>query len=233
MSTARRLYDLAGAELDRRFSPYCWRVKMALAHKGLEVETIPWRFTEKDAIAFSKQGRVPVLIDGERWINDSWAIADYLETTYPNRASLFGGPSGKALARFHANWSDGFMQLGMLKLVVLDIWKHVDPKDRDYFRKSREERFGKTLEEVVADRDKSVATFREGLLPLRLTLRTQKFLGGDAPLYADYAIFGGFQWCRCISDFKLLAPDDPVYAWRERMLALFDGLAGKAIGYPV
>src|SRR6266446_7829836 len=59
---AIKLYDLAGAETDRRFSPYCWRARMALAHKGLEVETIPWRFAEKDAIAFSGQGRVPVLI---------------------------------------------------------------------------------------------------------------------------------------------------------------------------
>ena len=45
---AIELYDLAGAEPDRRFSPYCWRTRMALAHKGLEVETIPWRFTEKE-----------------------------------------------------------------------------------------------------------------------------------------------------------------------------------------
>src|SRR6266496_2879469 len=60
------LYDLAGAEPDRRFSPFCWRARMALAHKGLEVETVPWRFAEKDAIAFSGQGRVPVLIDGDK-----------------------------------------------------------------------------------------------------------------------------------------------------------------------
>jgi hypothetical protein len=37
---AIKLYDLAGAETDRRFSPYCWRARMALAYKGLEVETI-------------------------------------------------------------------------------------------------------------------------------------------------------------------------------------------------
>jgi glutathione S-transferase len=228
-----KLYDLAGAEADRRFSPYCWRAKMALAHKGLAVETIPWRFTEKDAIAFSQQDRVPVLVDGERWINDSWAIAEYLDNAYPDRPSLFGGPKGKALARFHANWSDGFLQLGMLKLIVLDIFNHLDPKDRAYFRKSREERLGKTLEEVVADRAQSVVTFRNGLLPLRLTLKMQKFLGGDEPHYADYAVFGGFQWCRCISDFKLLLPDDPIYVWRLRMLELFDGLAAKAKGYPV
>jgi glutathione S-transferase len=42
------LYDLAGAEADRRFTPLCWRARMALAHKGLAVETVPWRFTETD-----------------------------------------------------------------------------------------------------------------------------------------------------------------------------------------
>ncbi len=228
-----KLYDLAGAEADRRFSPYCWRIKMALAHKGLAVETMPWRFTEKDAIGFSKQGRVPVLIDGERWINDSWAIADYLETAYPDRPSLFGSPSGQALARFHASWADATLQGEMIGLVVLDIWNHLDAKDKAYFRKSREERLGKTLEAAVADRDQRVIAFRDSLLPLRLTLRAQPFLGGTSPLYADYAVFGGFQWCRCISDFKLLAPDDPIYAWRQRMLDLFDGLAGQARGYAV
>lgn len=228
-----KLYDLAGAEADRRFSPYCWRIKLALAHKGLTVETIPWRFTEKDAIAFSKQGRVPVLVDGERWVNDSWAIADHLETNYPDRPSLFGGGAGKALTRFQASWADSILNPALLKLVVLDIWKHVDAKDRDYFRASREERLGKSLEAVVANRDHDVAGFRAGLLPLRLVVKTQPFLGGDKPLYGDYAIFGSFQWCRCISDFKLLATDDPVYAWRQRMLDLYDGLAGKAKGYPV
>ncbi len=228
-----KLYDLAGAEPDRRFSPYCWRIKMALAHKGLAVETIPWRFTDKGVIAFSQQGRVPVLVDGERWVNDSWAIADYLETAYPQRPSLFGGGAGRALARFHASWADSVLSPSMVKLVVLDIWKHVAPQDRDYFRTSREERFGKTLEEVVADRDANVLVFREQLTPLRLVLKTQNYLSGEAPLYADYAVFGQFQWCRCISDFKLLAADDPIYAWRQRMLALHDGLAGKAKGYPV
>ena len=96
MTTTRKLYDLAGADPDRRFSPYCWRSKLALAHKGLAVETIPWRFTEKDAIAFSGQCRVPVLVDGETTVFDSWSIATYLEDTYPDRPSLFGGAGGRA-----------------------------------------------------------------------------------------------------------------------------------------
>src|SRR4029079_10376464 len=77
------MHDLAGADPARRFSPYCWRAKLALAHKGLTVETIPWRFTETDALAFSGQARVPVIRDGHRVVFDSWSIAEYLEDTYP------------------------------------------------------------------------------------------------------------------------------------------------------
>lgn len=51
------MFDLAGAESDRRFSPYCWRIRLALAHKGLELETISWRFTEKAALASRCQAR--------------------------------------------------------------------------------------------------------------------------------------------------------------------------------
>src|ERR1700751_2070251 len=103
MTMALTLYDLAGADPTRRFSPYCWRIRMALAHKELSVETIPWRFTEKDAITDSGQSRVPVLVDGERWLADSWLIANYLEDNYPDRPSLFGGEAGRGLSFFYSN----------------------------------------------------------------------------------------------------------------------------------
>lgn len=229
---AIRMYDLAGAEPDRRFSPYCWRIRMALAHKGLDVETIPWRFTDKAALAPARHDRVPVIVDGDRWLGESWAIASYLEDTYPDRPSLFGGGAGRALSRFFANWADSVLHPALIRFSLLDIYRHVAPADRDYFRKSREQRFGTTLEAFVADRDERLPAFRQSLAPLRLTVETQPFLGGVAPLYADYAVFGGFQWARCISEYKLLAADDPVAAWRQRMLGLFDGLAAKAKGYP-
>jgi glutathione S-transferase len=228
-----KLYDLAGAEADRRFSPYCWRIRMALAHKGLEVETIPWRFTEKETLAPTGQGRVPVLVDGERWVNDSWTIAGYLEDHYGDRPSLFGGPAGRALSHFYVSWTDTVLHPVLVPILVLDIFRHVHDKDRDYFRKSREERMGTTLEKAVADREARLPALRETLTPLRLTVRAQPFLGGERPLFADYTVFGAFQWARGISEFQLLSPDDPVHAWRGRMLALFDGLGARAKGYPV
>jgi len=227
------LYDLAGAEADRRFSPFCWRARMALAHKGLAVETVPWRFTEKEALAPTKQGRVPVIVDGGKWINDSWAIADHLESTYPERPSLFGGTAGRAATRFIQGWCDTFLHPGIARFVMLDVWKHLDEKDKAYFRKTREERFGATLEAVQSGREERLAAFRQSLQPLRSVLETQPFVGGEKPLYGDYIVFGGFRWARNISDFKLLEPSDPIHAWRRRMLDLYDGLARKSKGYPV
>jgi glutathione S-transferase len=225
------MYDLAGTEANRRFSPFCWRARMALAHKRLEVETVPWRFTEKDKLPTPNDGRVPVIIDGDRVIHDSSAIADYLDERYADRPSLFHGGAARGLTKFVQNWTETVLQVGLVRLVVLDIWKHIGPADQAYFRQSRETRFGTTLEDVVKDREAQLPAFRASLDPLRHTVERQDFVCGAAPAYADYIVFGAFQWARSISDFELLTTDDPVYAWRGRMLDLFDGLARRSPGY--
>ena len=225
------LYDLAGAEADRRFSPFCWRTRMALAHKGLEVETVPWRFTEKDRLPQPNSGHVPVIVDDGHIVHDSSTIADYLENRYADHPSLFGSETGHALTRFIQNWTETVLQPGLIGFVVLDIHRHADSKDQAYFRKSREERFGTTLEEVVKDREGRLPAFRESLTPLRRTLERQDFISGKSPAYADYIVFGAFQWARAISEFELLADADPIAAWRGRMLNLFGGLARKGPAY--
>jgi len=229
----RRLYDLAASDPERRFSPFCWRTKLALAHKGLDAETVPWRFTDKDVIASTGQGRVPVLIDGDRTVWDSWSIATYLEDAYPDRPSLFGGTGGRALARFVNGWGDAGLHRSMFRLILIDIFQHLHEKDRAYFRESREKQLGMSLEDASADRDTRVISFRQNLDPMRMMLRAQPFIGGAAPNYGDYIVFGGFQWARCISPFRLLEENDPVHAWRERLRDAFDGLARRAVGYPV
>jgi glutathione S-transferase len=230
---ALKLFELVGTDATRPFSPFCWRTRMALAHKGLGAESIPWCFTEKEAIAPHKSDKVPVLLDDDAAVADSWAIANHLEDKYPGRPSLFGGEGGRAMGRMLNWWGDVTVIGGIFPLIVADIPGHLKPVDAAYFRKTREARLGKPLEEVVAGRDKSVASFRKTLDPMRLTLRTQAFLGGAAPNYADYIMFGGFQWARVVSPFKLLAEDDPVHAWRERLLDAFDGMARSSPGFAV
>jgi len=177
------------------------------------------------------EGRVPVIVDDGHVVHDSSAIADYLESRYPDRPALFRNDIGRALTRFVQNWTEIVLHPGIIRFVVLDIHRHIGPADQAYFRRSREERFGKPLEEVVKDREARLPAFRENLIPLRRTLERQNFLAGTGPAYVDYIVFGAFQWARAISDFELLAPDDPVAAWRERMLDLFGGLARKSPAY--
>jgi glutathione S-transferase len=228
-----KLFELVGTDDRRPFSPYCWRTRMALAHKGLGADSIPWRFTEKSTIAPHGAEKVPVLLHGDSSVVDSWVIANYLEDKFPDRPSLLGGDGGRAMARMLNWWGDIAVVGGIFPLVVADIPEHLGPVDADYFRKTREARLGKPLEQVRDVRDAAVAGFRRSLEPMRQTLKTQPYLGGDKPNYADYIVFGGFQWARVISPFKLLETEDPVYAWRERLLDAFDGLARKSPGYPV
>jgi glutathione S-transferase len=228
-----KLYDLAAAEDDRRFSPNCWRSKMALKHKGLEFEAIPLRFTEKDAIAFSGQGLVPVLVDGKRTVHDSWQIALYLEEAYPQRPGLFEGAQSQALTEFFQHWVFRAIHSAMIKVLILDLFARIHEKDKAYFRESREKRFGMTLEQFGADAKGNLAALRGALEPVRPVLVQNAFVSGKGPGYADYLLFGPFMWARAVSPIRLLEPDDPVFAWRERMLDLWGGYARQAKGFPV
>lgn len=227
-----KLWDLAAAEDDRRFSPYCWRIKMALAHKGLEAETIPWRFTDKDAIGFSGQGLVPVIVDDGMEVHDSWAIAQHLDAKYPARP-LFEGAQAKALAYVFKVWVEANLHGPVLRAILPELFAAIHDRDKAYFRESREKRFGKTLEEAGGNPKQAIQELRTALLPVRKQLVEAPCVSGQAPGFADYILFGPFQWARALSPQRLLEPDDPVYAWRERMLDLHDGFARKAKGYPV
>lgn len=226
------LYELQGAD-DLRFSPYAWRSKLALAHKGLSPdEIIPVKFTDKATIEFSGQGRTPILVDGGKVVPDSWDIACYLEDSYPDRPSLFGGGIGRGTAKFFNAYADNVMLGGIARQILWDVFQNVDPVDRDYFRETRQGRFGKTIEEIRDNRAEERPAWEAILAPLRATLKDQPFFSGDAPAYADYIVMGTFMWPRSTSAYPMLPQgDDPVRAWRERMLDLHGGLCRNGRGY--
>ncbi|MBL6954816.1 MAG: glutathione S-transferase N-terminal domain-containing protein [Alphaproteobacteria bacterium] len=222
-----KMYDLAAADPAIRFSPNCWRVRMALAHKGLDVETIAWRFTDKEVISFSQQGKTPVLVDGDRWIADSWSIAEYLDEARPDTPKLFECAQSKAHAWFVKNWIETAVNPGVAKQIIVPLFAMLDEKDKSYFRETREKAFGMTLEAFGADAADALATLRKTLQPLRVTLSTQPFLGGQAPSFADYVAFGAFQWARTSAPHDILEEGDVVAAWRATLLEMYDGLAGN------
>src|SRR5258708_1967353 len=89
-AVAITLYDLVDKD-GKRYSPYGWRIRMALAHKGLDVAVELCWHSDKKKLSFSGQSLVPVLVDDQQVVSDSWNIACYLDEAYPNRPMLMGG----------------------------------------------------------------------------------------------------------------------------------------------
>ena len=99
----RRLYHLP-------LSPFCRKVRIALAEKGLGFELrveLPWE-RRVEFIALNPAAEVPVLVEeGERQvIADSQVICEYLDEAYPDRRLLGFDPASRAETRRLTAWFD-------------------------------------------------------------------------------------------------------------------------------
>ncbi len=224
-----QLFDLADQSDRIFFSPYCWRTRMALKHKGLNFESLPWHFTEKDRLEPSDaNGRVPLIIDGDKRIHDSWKIALYLDKTYADGAALFPDQASKAVAKFVETWAAKSLFPTLVPLCVIHVFAILPEKDKSYFRTTREKALGTTLETISKDPAAEKAAFNTALAPLETMLTESPFFGGDQPNYADYVVFGSLMWPYTICPDNPIAPETNVAAWFERLLDLHDGFARNA-----
>jgi len=220
------LWELGGRD-DCRFSTFSWRTRLALHHKGLSFAVHPVAVSDKAAIGFSGQGKVPILKHDGRVIPDSWAIALYLEKEFPERPTLFGGEIGQTLTHVFNVWADRELIPALIPFLMRDVLDCVGEADGAHLRLQIESAMKKTLEDLSAGREQAVQAFRRKLQPVRKALETRNFLGGAAPTYADYVLFGLLQWARVISPAKVLEDGDAVAAWFERVLDLYDGVGRK------
>jgi len=224
----RQLFELCGEDRAICFSPFVWRVLFCLKHKGLEFDRVPAMFLEKSEQGDGGTPAYPTLRDGDTWVSDSLAIAKYLDRTYPENP-LFGSEAAEGQAQFLNNWFDGTVVMGLFPMVAAEVCAILGEDNAKYFRETREARLGRTLEEAAANRDQAVEAYRASLGVMRGTLAQQPFLSGDKPGWADYAAAGPLVWSRIVApDFALFLEDDPIHAWFEKMLDLFDGFARNA-----
>jgi glutathione S-transferase len=81
--------------------PYCARVRIALAEKGLEYETVVIDLDDRPAWIYEKNplGRVPVLEEDAFVLAESAVIDEYLEDRYPEPALWPADPGDRALGR--------------------------------------------------------------------------------------------------------------------------------------
>jgi glutathione S-transferase len=137
--------------------PFCARVRIVLAEKGVPYETVAIDLANRPAWLYEKnpQGKVPVLEEDAFCLPESAVIMEYLEERYPEPALLPADPGGRAAAR-------------------LAIWRFDDRFGDDYYAARRgeagaRERFGARLDAL------------EG------TLEAQPFLVGGTYSLADAA----------------------------------------------
>jgi glutathione S-transferase len=81
--------------------PYCARVRIVLAEKGLEYEVVPVDLDDRPAWIYEKNplGKVPVLDEDGFFLPESAVIDEYLEERYPEPALWPADPAERGLGR--------------------------------------------------------------------------------------------------------------------------------------
>jgi glutathione S-transferase len=88
-----------------RYSTNVERVALALAYKGLAVESVAVDPTDRSLVrAVSGQDLVPVLVDGDSVIADSTRILHFLDRRFPERPLFPSDPPARAEVEVFLDW---------------------------------------------------------------------------------------------------------------------------------
>jgi glutathione S-transferase len=88
-----------------RYSTNVERVALALAYKGLEVESIPVDPADRAPLrAATGQDLVPVLVDGDELVTDSTRIIHHLEARFPDPPLFPADPARAAEVEVFLDW---------------------------------------------------------------------------------------------------------------------------------
>ena len=165
------MYERVGLE-GRRPSPFSWRIRYALTHKGVPVEYRPVRFADVELIRqLSGQQFVPIIVDGEKVVHDSWRIAVHIDERFPDGPPLFGDAAARSTARFVNHWVDTVLAPVVRRLIYPDFAWCLAPEDRPYFRSSREKNSGPGAGSGRRGSGAMAGRARRGLRPARATAR--------------------------------------------------------------
>ena len=138
----------------------------------------------------------------KRVVTDSIEIARYLDATYPDTPQVFPeGTEVLQLAFNHAFRAEAMPSL--VPLCVPPTHAQLLPRSQEYFRRTREEWFGKKIEELALDGgvaalaglEKAFATFTTWF---EADGKDRVFLMGDKPCFADIIMASYLIWGRVI-----------------------------------
>ncbi|KAF1712364.1 glutathione S-transferase [Pseudoxanthomonas kalamensis DSM 18571] len=161
-------------------SPYVRKVLVVLETKGLgyTIDPIAPFVGDEEFTRLSPLRRIPVLIDGERVVNDSSVICQYLEERHPEVPLYPADIGDRAQARWLEEYADAYLGdvviWGMFFQQGVKRFLFGEPTDEAVVRRAREEHLPRALD------------YLESLLP------AEGFLFG-APSIADISIGSFFR----------------------------------------
>jgi RNA polymerase-associated protein len=96
---------------DAERCPYCARVRIVLAEKGVEHEVVAIDLSDRPAWLYEKNplGKVPVIEEDAFVLPESEVIMAYLDERYPEPPLLPADPAARALARVHVYRFDDYL----------------------------------------------------------------------------------------------------------------------------
>jgi glutathione S-transferase len=124
--------------------PFCRKVRVALAEKGVEYEKVFVDLRKKEQkkeefLNLNPYGKVPVLIDNGAVIYESSVINEYLDEKYPDPPLMPSDPAERAgvrvlvdfcESRFHTPWFNIYLQM---------TFKAEDKRDKELMEGSKDE----------------------------------------------------------------------------------------------
>jgi glutathione S-transferase len=172
-----KLYDSPG-------SPFCRRVRICLAEKGLSYEKIlvdlgKEENRQPEYLRLNPYGKVPVLVDGEAVIYESAIINEYLEDHYPEPPLMPTDPLLRARARIFIDYCDH--QFGVpLRTLRLELQKPETERDRAKMDEAEAEvhKNLEWLDHQIGDKEFLVGAFSladVGMMPRVGTLQQIRF----------------------------------------------------------
>jgi glutathione S-transferase len=185
-------------------SPFCNKVRRMLRYKGLDYSVVNYNgLLALKAAKLSKVGKLPVVdFDGHR-VQDSAAIAQYLDEKYPDRLLYPREPRALAEARMWEDWAGQSLYFyeiyfRMLDPVSLERGLDLIAEGRPAYERAIlkwvfKRRYPRKLEEQGLARMPRVqveALFFARLDDIEALLDGRDYLGGDAPNIADFSVVG-------------------------------------------
>ncbi|EGO00367.1 hypothetical protein SERLA73DRAFT_107446 [Serpula lacrymans var. lacrymans S7.3] len=214
MSQPIVLYDIPTQAPGKALSGNVLKARYTLAYKGLAFKSI-WVEAQDieermKAIGAKPTGHkpdgsgfytVPTIQDPSTGavVSDSFAIAEYLEETYPSKPTVFPSNAKALISVFESAFINATGPI--FPTLVILVGSKFYPKNEEYFRKQAEERFGTKWEDISPVGRKREEGWKNtkaalGVIDGWYSKSGGKWIMGDTFSYADIIVGA---WMRSFS----------------------------------